>query len=360
MTATSNIHYFLGANSPTGFYSLYDQLLKPETAQRIYIIKGGPGCGKSTLMRKVAAKAEQAGKHVDYILCSGDPDSLDAVILPELRVALVDGTAPHVVEPKYPGLVEQYLNLGECYDREGLQSVREELLHAMLGYKECYQRAYRCLAASAEISGDIRATLCTSELEEKSAKRAKGILLREVKPKKDQPVGQVTQRFLSAVTHKGQMCMFGTVLEQCSRIYELYDNYGLSNSLLSHLLSGITARGYDVVACPSPMAPERLEHLIVPELGLAFVTSTNHLSLPTVAYRRLRIDAMVDPDLLRRSRPRMRFFKKVSAALIDEAVAALAQAKTLHDDLEDIYNPHVDFDEVNYRAKLVIEEILGT
>lgn len=94
-----NIQYFLGANSPRGFYSLYDQLIPIETASAVYILKGGPGCGKSTLMRKVAHAAEEAGVPVEYILCSGDPASLDAVILPALGVALVDGTAPHAAAP---------------------------------------------------------------------------------------------------------------------------------------------------------------------------------------------------------------------------------------------------------------------
>ena len=99
MSQTYQIQYFLGANSPQGFYSLYDQLLSPETANAIYIIKGGPGCGKSTLMRQVAAQAAQAGETVEYILCSGDPDSLDGVVLPRLKAALVDGTAPHDTAP---------------------------------------------------------------------------------------------------------------------------------------------------------------------------------------------------------------------------------------------------------------------
>lgn len=99
MTALPHIQYFLGANSPTGFYSLYDQLLPPEQARAIYILKGGPGCGKSTLMRRVAAQAGEAGLAVERILCSGDPGSLDAVVIPELGVALVDGTAPHGAVP---------------------------------------------------------------------------------------------------------------------------------------------------------------------------------------------------------------------------------------------------------------------
>ena len=99
MTALPHIQYFLGANSPSGFYSLYSELIQPETARAIYILKGGPGCGKSTLMRRVGRRMEEAGVATEYILCSGDPDSLDALVLPQLQVALVDGTAPHDTAP---------------------------------------------------------------------------------------------------------------------------------------------------------------------------------------------------------------------------------------------------------------------
>ena len=95
-----NIRYFLGGNTPTGFYSLYHQLSEPERLRALYIIKGGPGCGKSTLMRRVERHAQAAGLETQQVLCSGDPDSLDAMILPQLGAALVDGTAPQGVVSK--------------------------------------------------------------------------------------------------------------------------------------------------------------------------------------------------------------------------------------------------------------------
>lgn len=354
-----NVQYFLGANSPQGFYSLYDQLICPEQARAIYILKGGPGCGKSTLMRRVGALAEQAGVPVEYIICSGDPASLDGVILPTLDAALVDGTAPHVVEPKYPGVVESYVNLGDCYDRAALAPLRDEIIGCMKGYQGCYRRAYRCLDAAAQIQADLRVTLSTPDLEERLEKRARGILSREVRRKKDAQPGQVVQRFLSGVTHSGPMALFETVQAQCSKIYELSDSYGLGHGLLAYLLTGATAAGWDVVACPSPMAPERLEHLLIPELGLAFVTSTPALPYPGHPYRRLRLDAMADPALVRRSRPRLRFARKVSAALVEEAVSSLAQAKAMHDELEALYNPHVDFQLVHQTADAIAGQLLG-
>ena len=358
MCESYEIRYFLGANSPQGFYSLYSELLPPETAHVIYILKGGPGCGKSTLMGQVAAQLAQAGETVEYIPCSGDPASLDAVVFPRLRAALVDGTAPHVVEPKYPGLVEQYVNLGVCYDQEGLQEVREALQSCMTGYKEHYQRAYRCLGAAAEITEDVRSMLATEKLEERLTKKAKGMLSRELKPKGTGQVGQVKQRFLGAVSHLGILTLYDTVAAQCTRVYELSDRYSLAHPLLARLLAGAVMGGYDVVACPDPMAPQRLAHLLVPEAGLAFVSSTPDRPYPGTVCRRLRLETLADQEVLRRCRPRLRFARKVSAALVEEAVDSLAQAKAMHDDLEGLYHPYVDFARGSQMGEEIAQQIL--
>lgn len=357
MVREPQVRFFLGANAPSGFYSLYDQLIDPAEAAHIFILKGGPGCGKSTLMKQVAEAAEERGLQVEYIPCSGDPDSLDAVILPEKKTALVDGTAPHVVEPKYPGVVEEYVNLGACYDKAGLGDVRREIMEAMKGYKGCYARAYRCLDAAAEIAADMRAIVTTPAVEAKAAKRAKGILSREIK-KTGGGSGAVRQRFLSAVTHQGVLCEFGTVDRLCKKVYELCDSYGLAHLMLTHLLSGAVAAGHDVIACPSPMAPDRLEHLLIPDLGLGFVTSTPALPYEGRPYRRIRMDAMADPEALRRNKARLRFSRKVSAALVEEAVDSLAQAKAMHDDLEGLYHPYVDFDRVHEMAAGIAGEVM--
>ncbi len=359
MTSFSHIQYFLGANSPEGFYSLYPELIQPETALAVYILKGGPGCGKSTLMRKVGSQMEQAGLETEYILCSGDPDSLDALLLPQLGVAIVDGTAPHVVEPKYPGAVERYVNMGDCYNTAELRSLRQEIMDCMRGYKGCYQRAYRCLSASSEIMEDMRATLLTQELAEKLAKRAQGILSREIPKNKAAAPGQIKQRFLGAVTHQGVLCLYNTALAQCETVYELADSCGLAHEMLTHLLAGAVEAGFDVVACPDPMAPNRLAHLLIPQQKLAFLSSISSQPLPSQPYRRIRLDTAASQEAMGHSRPRLRFARKVSAALVEEAVDSLEQAKTMHDELEALYNPHVRFDMVEQMAQAISQEILS-
>ena len=105
-------HFFLGANSGSGFQNLFSEIMDPETAFDLMILKGGPGVGKNTFMREIGKTMEQAGADVEYLWCSGDPDSLDGVAIPAIRCAVCDGTSPHIVEPKYPAAVDRYVDLG--------------------------------------------------------------------------------------------------------------------------------------------------------------------------------------------------------------------------------------------------------
>ena len=89
-----DISVFLGANTSRGFRSLYEEAVSGLAPERLYVLKGSAGCGKSGLMKRIADHAAERGRSVIRVLCSGDPDSLDGVALPELGFAFFDGTSP--------------------------------------------------------------------------------------------------------------------------------------------------------------------------------------------------------------------------------------------------------------------------
>lgn len=89
------LHFFLGANTPQGFVSRFDQLADPADGWREFVIKGGPGTGKSTLMHKIADEFQPVTEHLELIHCSSDVDSLDGVIIHDRKVSIADGTPPH-------------------------------------------------------------------------------------------------------------------------------------------------------------------------------------------------------------------------------------------------------------------------
>lgn len=263
-----------------------------------------------------------------------------------------------MVEPQCPGVVDRYIDLSGFYDRTGLQPLKEDILNAAAEYQGRYRRVYRCLGAAGELRRDMAELLDGPEVQQRLAKRAAGIISRELK-RPPQGEGRVAQRFLSAVTHKGALTLWNTVEAQAERVYELVDNCGLAHHVLDPLLTAALAAGHDAVACPDPMAPDRLAHLIFPGLSLAFVTSTQEDPWPHRAYRRLRLDAMADAEVCRLNRPRLRFTRRVASALLEEGIAGLAQAKEAHDRLERLYNPYVDFDSVFRTADQLARQILA-
>ena len=95
------IRFFMGANSPGGFFGYLDDFYDYNDGWRAFLIKSGPGTGKATLMRRVLEHMAGYELQIEALVCSSDPGSLDGIVFPELKVCLLDATAPHIMEPKY-------------------------------------------------------------------------------------------------------------------------------------------------------------------------------------------------------------------------------------------------------------------
>ena len=74
-----SVDFFLGATTPAGFKG-YFAPLRREPGMQLVLLKSGPGCGKSTLMKRLARAAQDKGEPIQRIHCASDPDSLDGVV----------------------------------------------------------------------------------------------------------------------------------------------------------------------------------------------------------------------------------------------------------------------------------------
>ena len=123
-----NIKYFLGCSSPEGFHSFFGELCPTHSGGYTYIIKGGPGTGKSSLMKRINSALTDAGIDTELIYCSSDPASLDGVYAPALNCWIADGTSPHTLEPKYPGAAQETVDLGRFWNKDILRSRADEVI----------------------------------------------------------------------------------------------------------------------------------------------------------------------------------------------------------------------------------------
>lgn len=96
-TPGTAMHRFFGAASINGNLCYIPQLT--ETVEKRYFIKGRPGTGKSTFLKKIAKALLEYGIDTEIYHCSFDPNSLDMIIAREIGVCLFDSTAPHEFFP---------------------------------------------------------------------------------------------------------------------------------------------------------------------------------------------------------------------------------------------------------------------
>lgn len=262
------------------------------------------------------------------------------------------------MEPAYPGVLAHYINLGDLYDRKGLRPHAAEFVRLKKRYQDCYTRAYQCLRAAKEVRRNGEKECSSPTALAKVSKRAKGILSREIRRKKGQKAS-VKKHFLGAITCQGLLCLYESVRCQCKRIYEIQDHGGLAHELLRELKDGIVEAGYDVTAFLSPEDPTRLEHLMVPELSLAFVSTLPHEPLEKRPYRRVRMETMADKESLKENRSKLRFANRIAGELMEDGIRELQKAKAIHDEMEETYRPFVDFAGADRMTKALIEEILS-
>lgn len=352
------LDFFLGANSPAGFAGYFDELLNIQNGHRCYVIKGGPGTGKSSLMKRVAGALEGADERIEQIHCSSDPDSLDGVIGKTANISIADGTAPHVIEPEYPGACQTTVNLCEYWDENLLDQSREEIVAACQKNKAFHARCTRYLKAAHSLLADNEAIAAECTDYRKVMLFAKKLIHKEL-PVKRGAQGKEHKRLLSAVTPKGILVYGESVSALCERVYVVRDDFGaVSRVLMNELRSAALAAGYEVYTCYCPLDASKVEHVLIPELSLGFVTANKFVDTKVQPFRAVNFSRFTNVEKLRRKKQRISFNKKAAAELFEEAVSVLKQAKANHDAIESYYLAAIDFDKVDKKAKEVTDAVV--
>ena len=340
------VDFFLGTTTPAGFRGYFREL--GAEGLQLYLLKSGPGCGKSTLMKQLAAGA--AGP-VQRVHCASDPDSLDGVIFPAQGCAILDATAPHTLEPLAPGADEVVVSLYHTIDPEALRPHREEVKALFAQNAALRGRAARYIASAGSLLLDSRrAEACSTDFEK--ARRYVKRLCARLLPRKG-GAGRQRLRLLSAVTPQGPLYYSETIRALAGRAVIFRDEYGaVSRFLMEQIRAEGLARGYDLIVCPCALHPEdKIDHILIPELGLAFVTDNSWHPAPLPGQQAVRCTRFLDRNNLAGFRTRLRFNARAAQELIQQAAALMASAKSCHDELESYYRAAVDFAAVEQAAR---------
>jgi hypothetical protein len=352
-------NYFAGGNTARGFHSLYESNL--QGLERLFILKGGPGTGKSSLMKKIGGQWVERGFDIEFLHCSSDNDSIDGVLIPALKVGIVDGTAPHIIEPKAPGAVEEYINLGTAWDTRSLKLQKDRIQSLTTQINRAFQSAYAAFKEALEIHDDWEKIYISNMDFKKADQLTKKLIEKFFGKIKINKQSDIRHRFLGAATPKGAVDFVPNLTEEIPKRYFIKGRPGSGKStLLKKLASAAEERGIDVEVYHCGFDPHSLDMVIFRELGIAIFDST----APHEYFPSRDGDEIIDMyELLITSGTDELYedtLKNIASSYknkMEVATAWLARAKQNHDELETIYVAAMDFSKVEEIGRQIEQEI---
>lgn len=357
-------HMYPGNNTPEGFFSYYQYILSQREADKIICIKGGPGVGKSTFMRKIGDKLLNDGHDIDFMHCSSDNGSLDGIVLRDKKIAMIDGTSPHIVDPINPGAVDSIIHLGDFWDEEGIRRNREALINNNERIKNIFARAYNYLAAAGKMYDNLSSIYESAIKNEELYKISARVIGTELAHKEISPQqGNVKKYFASAITPQGFEHYLETLINGYKRIYFIKAPIGISSErMLNLFMESALYRGFEVEGYYCPMKPStKLEHLLIPELSVAFVTSNKFHKIDegTLQGDIITIDLhdVIRYEEIKYQEEILNDSQKKMEELLDKGIFCLSQAKKEHDTLESYYIPNMDFIKIEALREEITEKI---
>lgn len=356
--------FFLGANTPKGFYSLFKELYHPEDNWFCYILKGGPGTGKSTLMRNISKTKSQDNINHEIIKCSSDPDSLDAIIFENSKKAIVDGTAPHTIDPMFPGVSDEIINLGEFWDNKILQNNKTKI---MLLFKENakYHKISSQYLTTFGYAYNYNLKIISQIINYEKLNKFCEELTNKLNFKKQNNKNCKTKkRFISSVTPKNYLFLKNTPEQLCDKLFIIQDDYNIiSNYIINYINNYVKNLNYNIVLCPCPFSPDNItEALFLTDTKLGFVTKNQFLDQEFLCDLNVKTEIIntkkfIDKSKFSDFKNIINFNSKFCKKFLSESVKALEKTKKIHDELENIYSSSMNYTKINKTTEKLYNNI---
>ena len=350
-TDTENREYrtdaalFAASNSGKGFCSYYKEIFGEKNIFRRYLIKGGPGTGKSSFMQKVAERVKAEGYPVEYYRCSSDYTSLDAIVI-DSGIALIDATSPHAVEPELVGARDEIVDLGSFWNSDMLLAKREEIEAHTKEKADAYSGAYRFLEGALAV--DMRVLEVVQSLIKKNKlENAVERLMRRI------PVGRgycLKTGICDSVGIKGR-CRLDYYEKVATKIYVIEDLMRAASFFLETLAVKARERENAIKVSYDPINPSRIDALLFEESGIAFVVGkeAEFLKYSEKIAGRINMKRFIQRSCgcTEEERIKKREFRadvRIYEGLLESASECLARAGKAHFELERIYGESMDFE----------------
>ena len=335
--------YFAAANGYAGFRSYFDEIFSPDEYDRIYVLKGGPGTGKSSFMKKISETFSSMGCMIEEIYCSSDPTSLDGVIIKSKskKMAILDGTAPHERDAKIPGAFDQIINLADNLDGTWLSPRRAEILSLLNEKSRAYKTAYFYLSSAGVFDSFIHKIYDNNFDRSKAKNKADGFLQEILIGSR----AKIETRLIGSFGRYGER-RFDTLFEQDLRLIKVGGSEYSTDVFLNFCKSVLEEKNANMTRFPSALNSNYTDAILLSDISLAIVRSDD-----------FEIDADEYISLSPIETEQIRTAKALRIDSLDEARRWFTIASDIHFRLEKLYTAAMNFEKNNQLITKTIEEI---
>ncbi len=243
-----------------------------------------------------------------------------------------------------------------------MRSQKKQILEAQKGLESVFKRAYRFLAAAQIVYEDWEASNIEAMDFGRANDLADRIIVDNLVPIPVSPVpGTARKLFASAITPDGMVNYLNSILAPCRKRYVIEGDPGTGKStLLDKVKRSALERGFFVEAYYCPLHPEKVEHVVIPKLGLALTKSIDpHAYVPGPNDIIVNMDDCRNDAILKAHQPQIGRAQEEFDRLFNLAIFYIGQAKQYHDALERFYAPNMDFAGIDRLREKTLRRILG-
>jgi DNA replication protein DnaC len=338
--------YLISSNTSEGFVSFAHDFLKD--IERVYILKGGPGCGKSTFMKRIGNELLNEGFSVDFVNSPTDANSIDGIFIHDIGVAIVNGTAPGVIDPKYPGAIDRLLDFGEYWDIDYLRNNKIDIKHYTDEIETEYKELFKCFKKAKLIHDRWEKEYLIGMDFKKAEEITKDLIENLIKERKES-MGKECHRFSGAMTPQGNINFYELLIENIKNRYIVKGRPGTGKSTMTRKLAKAALEaGYDVEYYHCAFDPDSIDMIIIPEMSFAILDGTApHIFDPGEGDNLVDMFECIDTNIVHEHEDPIKSIEIEYANEIANAKDVYARIKELNDKLEEYYISATDFNDVN-------------
>ncbi|MFD3448132.1 PRK06851 family protein [Microbacteriaceae bacterium 4G12] len=348
-------NYYASGNTARGLYSLYEQVL--QGLDHVFILKG-IRTGKSSIMKEIGKEWFQNGYDIEFLHCPSDNHAIDGVIIPELKVAIIDGSVPHGINSNAPGVVEKYI---DAWNLPQLAGQQEEIVQYRTQMNEAFELAYSHFAEALQVHDEWEEIYIQNMDFEKADQLTKQLINILFAEKAVNKKACVQHRFLGAATPKGAVDFIQDLTEDVPKRYFIKGRPGSGKStMLKQLAANAEQRGFDVEVYHCGFDPNSLDMIIVRQLDIAIFDSTApHEYFPSRESDEIidMYEAAITPGTDEKYASDIQTISTRYATRMKEAISYLAKAKNVQENLEKIYSAAMDCTKLDVVREEIHSEI---